>query len=104
MPALTMFILTAGFAGVFMIPVTSYSPKDNIVGFYWRGVWLFLAMICAVAGGVETVNFLGLSAEPTGQVLLTMLLLTFVLFVVFGWFRLAGKAFLYGAKRLLKRS
>jgi len=44
---------------------------------------------------------LDIPAKVTGDVFLQILILTFVVFVVFGWFRLAGKAALYSVSRFL---
>ena len=100
-PASIMFVFTFAFASVFLIPATSYSPKNAVVGFYWNGVWAFLSAICAFAGAQQTLGMLDIPAKVTGDVFLQILILTFVIFVVFGWFRLAGKAALYSVSRFL---
>lgn len=103
-PAAIMFVFTVAFASVFLIPATSYSPKNTVVRFYWNGVWGFLSAICAVAGGQQTLGMMDFPAQGTGEVLLQILLITFIIFVVFGWFRLAGKAALYGVQRFLRKA
>lgn len=104
LPASIMFVFTVSFASVFLIPATSYVPKNAVAGFYWAGIWAFLSAICALAGADQTLNMVGLTTNGIGESLLQVLLLVFIIFVVFGWFRLAGKAAFYGAKRLLKIS
>lgn len=103
-PAAIMFLFTIAFASVFLIPATSYSPKDAVAGFYWRGIWAFLSAICAVAGSEQTLNLMGMPAKDTSALLLQILLITFIIFVLFGWFRLVGKAALYGVQRFFRRA
>lgn len=100
-PAVIMFMFTIAFASAFLIPMTSYSPKNALVRFYWRGIWIFLSTICSFAGAGQTLNMLGFSAQATAEAFLQILLLTFVIFVIFGWFRLAGKAALFTIRRVL---
>jgi len=49
MPSAIMFLFTVAFASLFLIPVTSYTPKNLVAGFYWNGVWAFLSAICVSA-------------------------------------------------------
>jgi len=100
-PAVIMFTFTIAFASVFLIPMTAYAPKNNVANFYWRGTWVFLSTICSFAGAGQTLSMLGYPAQATADAFLQVLLLTFIIFVVFGWFRLAGKAALYAVKRFL---
>ena len=97
LPAAIMFVFTVAFASVFLIPATSFVPKNAVVGFYWTGMWAFLSAICALAGAEQTLNMVGLPTYGTGEILLQVLLLIFIIFV-------AGKAAFYGAKRFLKLS
>lgn len=97
-PAAIMFVFTVGFASVFLIPATSYTPKDSIVTFYWRGTWIFLSAICALAGASNAVTMAGRDVYAISDAALMALLVVFVLFIMFAWVRLAGKAAWYGVK------
>lgn len=103
LPAAIMFLFTVGFASVFLIPATSYTPKDSIVTFYWRGTWVFLSAICAVAGASNAITMTGRNVYAMSDAMLTSLLVTFVLFIMFAWARLAGKAAWYGVKLYLTK-
>ena len=98
-PAVIMFIFTVAFTSLFLIPVTSYTPKDAIAAFYWRGVWIFLSAICAVSGAANTVKMMGYGVQSVSESILLSLLVTFVVFIMFAWVRLAGKAVWHGVKR-----
>jgi len=100
-PAVIMFMFTIAFASAFLIPMTSYAPKNALARFYWRGIWVFLSTICSFAGAGQTLNMLGFPAQATAESFLQILLLTFVIFVVFGWLRLAGKAALITFQRIM---
>lgn len=100
-PAVIMFTFTIAFASVFLIPMTTYAPKNKVARFYWRGIWVFLSTICSFAGAGQTLSMLGYPVQTTAETFLQILLLTFIIFVVFGWFRLAGKAALYGVQKFL---
>lgn len=103
LPSAIMFVFTVAFASVFFIPATSYTPKNAVAGFYWNGVWAFLSAICAVAGADQTLMLLGWPSHGMGELALQILLLTFIIFVVFGWFRLMGKAALFGLQKILHK-
>ena len=103
MPSAIMFIFTVAFASLFLIPATSYSPKNTVVGFYWKGVWGFFSIICAVAGAAQSLAMLGFPTEKLSDHFLQILLVALVFFVVFGWFRLAGKAAFYGARKIFSK-
>ena len=98
-PALVMFTITVAVVAVFLIPAT-YERTSPLVNFYWVGTWLFLALITAVAGGEQTVMMLGAENNIFAKRLLAALVVCFPLFIVFGWFRLAGAAALAGLRRI----
>lgn len=104
LPAAVMFIFTVAFASVFLIPATSYAPKNAVAGFYWNGIWVFLSAICAVAGAGQTLKLIGMPTIAIEETLLQIMLTTFIVFVVFGWFRLAGKAALHGVKKTIRKT
>jgi len=76
-----------------------YVRKNKIVNFYWAGFWAFLMMISAVAGAMNTLMLLDIPAEQTATIYLSILTMCFVIFVMFGWFRLSAKAIANGVMR-----
>ena len=90
-----MFVITIVFGTVFWWPVTRFPRKDGLLNFYWVGFWAFLAMITAMSGAQATLKLAGQNVDTTANALLNALTITFVVFVVFAWFRLvllgAGK-------------
>ena len=104
LPAAIMFTFTVAFASIFLIPATSYTPKNGVVGFYWNGIWVFLSAICAVAGAGQTLNLMGIPAMTSEETLLQIILTTLIVFVVFGWFRLAGKAALHSVQKVIRKT
>ena len=98
-PALIMFAITAGITSVLCMPIFAFPLKNKIVNFYWAGVWVFLMMISAVAGAMNTLMILNVPAEQTATIYLTILTMCFVIFVMFGWFRLSAKAIAHGITR-----
>lgn len=102
-PALIMFLITVGVVSLFIVPVTAFPMKNKLVNFYWAGFWLFLALIAAISGGSNTLMLLRVDAMDTSMNMLAGILASFVLFVVFGWFRLSGKALWLGYLRVKAR-
>ncbi len=98
-----MFSITLVFVTLFFIPVTAFKQKNELIRFYWVGVWIFLAMITAFSGGSETLSLLHYDASNVASAMLTALTLCFVLFVMFGWFRLSFSALKAGLTRWLKK-
>lgn len=94
-PALIMFAITVGVTSILCMPIFGLPLKNKLVNFYWSGVWVFLMMISAVAGAMNTLLLLDVPAEPIATIYLTALTLCFVIFVMFGWFRLSAKAILH---------
>ena len=99
LPALIMFSITAAITSVLCMPIFAFPLKNKIVNFYWSGVWVFLMMISAVAGAMNTLLLLDVPAEQTATIYLSILTLCFVIFVMFGWFRLSAKAIAHGITR-----
>ena len=95
-----MFAITAGVTSVLCMPIFAFPLKNKIVNFYWSGVWIFLMMISAVAGAMNTLLLMDVPAEPTATVYLSILTLCFVIFVMFGWFRLSAKAIIHGITKV----
>ena len=103
-PAFIMFMFTVGFASLFLLPAIKFQPKNELVGFYWRGLWMFLAAICAVAGASNTLLLANFPAENVSQAFSVAIIVSFVFFIVFAWFRLAGKAALHLVQKFLRRT
>jgi len=103
LPSLIMFLITLVFVTLMFIPVTVFKQKNELIRFYWVGVWIFIAMITAFAGGAETLKLLDYDAENISIAWLTALTVCFVLFVVFGWFRLSFAAIRATLVYLFKR-
>lgn len=99
LPALIMFAITAGITSVLCMPIFAFPLKNKIVNFYWAGVWVFLMMISAVAGAMNTLLILDVPAEKTATIYLSILTMCFIIFVMFGWFRLSAKAIAVGITR-----
>lgn len=89
LPGLIMFAITFAFVTLMFLPITIFKQKNELVRFYWTGVWLFIAMIAALAGGAETLMLIDYDARNFSVALLSAFTVCFVLFVIFGWFRLS---------------
>lgn len=83
------------------MPMLGFPMKNKLVNFYWSGVWLFLMMISAIAGAMNTLIILDVPAEQTANIYLSILTMCFVIFVVFGWFRLSAKVIARGITRII---
>lgn len=98
-----MFAITLIFVTMFFIPVTTCKQKNELIRFYWVGIWLFMAMITAFAGGSQTLLLLGYDAHNAATAILSSLTVCFVLFVMFGWCRLSFSAIQSGIIYLIKK-
>lgn len=98
LPGLVMFAITLAFVTLLFIPVTAFKQKNELIRFYWVGVWVFMAMIAAFSGGSETLTLLHYDVGLVPVALLSALTVCFVIFVVFGWFRLSFSAIAAGVK------
>ena len=103
LPGLIMFLITLAFVTVFFVPVTAFKQKNELIRFYWVGVWVFIAMIAAFSGGAETLKLFRYDVGNVPVALLTSLTVCFVIFVMFGWFRLSFAAIQAGVIYWLKR-
>lgn len=103
LPGLIMFAITLAFVTLFFIPVTAFKQKDELIRFYWVGLWLFLAFIAAFSGGAETLTLFRYDSGAASDALLTALTVCFVIFVMFGWFRLSFKAISAGVMYFLRK-
>jgi uncharacterized protein HemY len=102
LPGLIMFAITLAFVTLFFIPVTAFKQKNELIQFYWVGVWVFLAMIAAFSGGSETLTLFNYDVGNFPTTLLSSLTICFVLFVMFGWFRLSFAAIRAGISHWMK--
>lgn len=103
-PAIIMFIFTVAFAGVFLIPATNVTMKTPVLSFYWRGFWIFLAMICAISGSANTLLMAQMPVEHTAEYAQIGIVGAFIGFVILAWVHLAGKAAILAAKRVFVKS
>jgi len=87
--ATIMFLITVGTATLLFVPMTRFPAKNDLVNFYWAGIWVFLAMIAAFAGGVNTLMLVDIDVMKVGNAILAGTVAAFVLFVMFGWGRLS---------------
>ena len=99
-----MFLVTVGVVALFVLPMRRWRPDSAIVRFYWKGVWMFLIAITAVAGGMNTLLLLGIDAVEVTQFCLNVLLPSFVGFVVLGWFHMVGFGLIKAARLAVRRS
>lgn len=98
-PAIIMFSITALIVGLCCLPML-FSSRSKLLNFYWAGFWGFIAMIAATAGGEQGLLLAGIDLLHVTEPLKVSMTLCFVLFVVFGWFRLTGTAIVTVAKRI----
>lgn len=98
-----MFAITLAFVTLFFIPVTVFKQKNELIRFYWVGMWVFIAMIAAFAGGSETLILFHYDVGNVPVALLTSLTVCFVLFVMFGWFRLSFSAIVAGVSYWIRK-
>lgn len=94
MPAITMFTITVLITTLFFVPVTRFPQQNRLINFYWSGFWVFLAMITAFSGASSIFDLLGVNVINESNFVLNGVLLAFVAFVVFAWFRLSGATIL----------
>ena len=92
LPGMIMFAVTLAFVTLFFIPITAFKQKNELIRFYWVGVWVFMAMIAAFSGGGQTLFLLNYDAQIVSTAMLSALTVCFVIFVMFGWFRLSFSA------------
>ncbi len=105
LPAAIMFLITIGFSAICFIPMTLYNPSNKVASFYWSGLWLFLALISGLAGGGSTLMLLGIPGYIVAtQVISTVIVAAFVVFVVFGWFHVVGVASFATLRRVKRAS
>jgi len=100
-PSLIMMTVTLVFTGLLLLP-TLIKMRSNLIRFYWRGFWMFLALISIVAGGSSTLMLMGVQVDPLSMAMLSGIMASYILFVVFAWFRLVGMALFVGFQRARK--
>ncbi|MEE9347702.1 MAG: hypothetical protein V3U82_05875 [Robiginitomaculum sp.] len=94
-----MLTITTVVTAALFWPALRFPQKNSLVNFYWRGIWIYLGVISAVAGGQATAVLLGHDSAPFSEALLYALTVTFVVFVMFAWARLALKGLGHVAKK-----
>ena len=100
LPPVIMFAVTAGVCALFALPMRRWRPRSGVVRFYWRGVWVSLMAMTAMAGGMNVLVLLGLDVVGPTELLLSVLLTGFVALVVVGWVHMAG----LGAWKVARRA
>ncbi len=98
--AAIMFFITIGFTATFCFPALKFRQKNQLVQFYWVGVWVFLGAITSLSGAQTILVILGQDVERFATAILFGITAAFVVFVMFAWARLALK----GATTILVRS
>jgi len=93
-----MFAITVGFVTLLFVPATAFKFKNELIRFYWAGIWVFLAFIAAFSGGSETLFMLQFDNRLMADAFLRAMIVCFPLFVMFGWFRLSLLALSKGLK------
>lgn len=97
-----MFTITVVVVALCFLPAT-YERKSPLLNFYWVGLWIFIGLIAAIAGGEQTVMLAGMDSPALAVRLQTSVSLCFVIFVMFAWFRLSGAALVAGVRRIAVR-
>jgi len=87
-PSLIMFIATVSITALLIMPILKVYIKHDLTRFYWRGFWIFLALISAFAGGQQILLLAGVEVEKASVFYLAGLTAAYITFVVFAWFRL----------------
>lgn len=98
LPPLIMFAVTVGFVTLLFVPATAFKFKNELIHFYWAGIWVFLALIAAFSFSAETLFMLDFDSRTMSEAILTAMIVCFPLFVMFGWFRLSLLALSKGIK------
>jgi|GEM_PF-972131 len=102
LPATIMLAITIAVCLFFLIPILFFPQKNPVVNFYWSGFWFFLILVSGISGLINTLALLDIQLYSLGNSLLIATVTSFVLFVVFGWFRLTAHAFFSIAKATKK--
>ena len=91
-PVTIMFTVTFLVTVLFLLPVALVKNRHALIKFYFSGFWGFLALITAVAGGMNTLMLARIDVQTFAQAALVGILAAFVIFVMFAWVRLVGFA------------
>lgn len=102
-PALIMFTITVFVVTLFFVPPTVFKRPNKLVNFYWMGFWVFLGLITSITGAQNTLMLLGYNADALANSVLVSVILCFVFFVCFAWFRLSSAAIWHGMKKIRAR-
>ncbi len=76
------------------------SKHPPLVNFYWGGTWFFIGPIAAIAGSAKTMILADYDSPELAMRLKSSATLCFVIFIVFGWFRLSGATLVAGVWRI----
>ena len=103
LPALIMFAITVAFVTVFFVPAAAFPQKNELINFYWVGIWVFLGVIAALSGGNQTLGLMDVNTNIVANGVLSAITLCFIIFVVFAWFRLSATAIWAGLRHAKAR-
>lgn len=95
-----MFFITIGVTALFCLPILKTAQKDEIVRFYWCGLWFYLCGLVSLSGAKVMLEMAGQLKHNFAQSILLGVTCSFIFFVVFAWGRLA----LRGVKKLSNKS
>jgi hypothetical protein len=103
LPPVIMFGITIAAAALFFVPITVFPRKNELVNFYWVGFWGFLVAIASLSGSSNALLLMDYDSQFVTNGLTTVITVCFVLFVMFGWFRLSAKVLAAGITHGLKK-
>lgn len=99
--ALIMIFITLATVLLLLFPI-KFKFGTDLVRFYWRGLWCFLAAIALVAGSGEVFKIMGYDFELYMIAALSGLMSAYIVFVIFAWFRLVAFGLFKGLRKLNK--
>ena len=89
MPTMIMFALAVVLTILLLLP-TYIRFGNDLIRFYWKGFWMFLALVAFIAFGSQSLILAGYDVNAESIAILTGIITVFPIFVVFGWFRIVG--------------
>lgn len=96
-PSIIMTIITLIFVIIVLLPILAKFGSP-LLRFYWAGFWIYIALIGLIAGGSTAIMISGTDIEQQSNAVLSGIVMSFVLFVFFAWFRLVGQTLKNGFK------
>ena len=99
--AMIMVLITIATVLLLLLPI-KFRFGTQLIKFYWKLFWCQLALIACVAGFGEVLEIIGNPQENLIIAVLSGLMTSYILLVVFAWFRLIGAGFFAGLRKLNK--